>query len=119
MTGSLGTTRAILESSGPQVTVVGGGYIGLETAAAASLWGFDITVIFPESRFMERLFTPEIADFYEDFYAKKGITVKKGVLAVAFEGQGGKARILLSACNKLGKSEVGRQASSARKSSAT
>lgn len=31
-----------------------------------------------------RLFTPEIAAFYEGYYAKKGITIIKGTVAVGF-----------------------------------
>ena len=30
--------------------------------------GLDVTMVFPESRLMERLFTPELAAFYEGFY---------------------------------------------------
>lgn len=70
---------------------MGGGYIGLDTAAVASLWGFDITIACPDSLFMERLFTLDIADFHESFYQEKGITLKRSVRAVAFEGQDGKA----------------------------
>lgn len=33
---------------------------------------------------MPRLFTPEIAAFYEGYYAKKGITIIKGTVAVGF-----------------------------------
>ena len=73
-----------------QATVIGGGYIGLETAAALSLNGLDVTIVFPENRFMERLFTPEIADFYENFYANKGIHIIKQDTATSFEGENGK-----------------------------
>ncbi len=37
-----------------------------ELAAAAQ-----VTLVFPEDRVMERLFTPEIAAFYEKFYEDK------------------------------------------------
>lgn len=52
-----------------QAVAVGGGYIGLECAAALAMNGLDVTVVFPEDRFMSRLFNPEIAAFYESFYA--------------------------------------------------
>lgn len=45
--------------------------------------------MFPEKHFMERLFTPEIAQFYEKYYADKGITIKAGSLATEFEGKDG------------------------------
>lgn len=34
---------------------------------------------------MPRLFTPEIAAFYEGFYANKGIKIIKGTVAVGFD----------------------------------
>ena len=71
-----------------QAVVVGGGYIGLECAAAMQLNGLDVTLVFPEDRFMARLFTPEIADFYEKFYADKGIKIIKEDVVTAFEGDG-------------------------------
>lgn len=40
----------------------------MECAAALALNGLDVTMVFPESRLMERLFTPELAAFYEGFY---------------------------------------------------
>lgn len=55
-----------------------------------SLNGIDTTIVFPEDRFMERLFTPEIADFYEGFYKDKGITILKEDTVVGFEGEGSK-----------------------------
>ena len=48
----------------------------------------DVTLVFPEDRFMARLFTPEIADFYEKFYADKGIKIIKEDVVTAFEGEG-------------------------------
>ncbi len=36
-----------------QVVVVGGGYIGMETAAALSLWGLPVTMVFPEEHLMQ------------------------------------------------------------------
>ena len=38
-----------------------------------------------------RLFTPEIATFYEEFLTSKGITFIKGDTASSFEGKDGKA----------------------------
>lgn len=61
-----------------KLVVVGGGYIGLEVSAAASAWGIDTTVVFPEAHVMQRLFTPEVAAHYEDFYLQKGIKIIKG-----------------------------------------
>ena len=46
-------------------------------------------MVFPEKHFMERLFTPEIAAFYENFYKEKGVTIMPGNIVTAFEGVDG------------------------------
>lgn len=54
-----------LEGKG-QVVIVGGGYIGLECAAALVGWGFEVTMVFPEKHCMPRLFNDELAKWLED-----------------------------------------------------
>lgn len=72
-----------------QATVIGGGYIGLETAAGLAKNGLEVTLVFPEKHFMERLFTEQIAAFYETYYKNKGIIIKSGNIAASFEGKDG------------------------------
>jgi monodehydroascorbate reductase (NADH) len=72
------------EKYGNKAVVVGGGYIGMECAAALSLNSVDTTMVFPEDHLMERLFTPGIAKFYEDYYASKGIKFIKKDLITGF-----------------------------------
>ncbi|XP_052171357.1 monodehydroascorbate reductase, chloroplastic/mitochondrial [Diospyros lotus] len=62
-----------------KVVVVGGGYIGMEVAAATAGWKLDTTVIFPEKHFMQRLFTPSLAQKYEELYQENGVKFVKGV----------------------------------------
>ncbi|CAL9160901.1 unnamed protein product [Musa hybrid cultivar] len=69
-----------------KVVVIGGGYIGMEVAAAAAGWNLDTTIIFPEDRIMPRLFTPSLARRYEELYQKNGIKFIKGVLIDKLEG---------------------------------
>lgn len=70
---------------GKKVAIIGGGYIGMEVAAAAVIVGCEVTMIFPEAHMMSRLFTAEIAQPYEDFYKGKGVTfVNDGALGKAF-----------------------------------
>jgi monodehydroascorbate reductase (NADH) len=97
---------AVAKKAGNKATVIGGGYIGLETAAALRLNGLDVTIVFPESRFMERLFTPEIADFYEKFYANKGIHIIKQDTATSFEGKDGKVTITVLKSGKKLESDI-------------
>uniref|UniRef100_A0A2P2L8B8 FAD/NAD(P)-binding domain-containing protein n=1 Tax=Rhizophora mucronata TaxID=61149 RepID=A0A2P2L8B8_RHIMU len=61
-----------------KVVVVGGGYIGMEVAAAAVGWKLDTTIIFPENHLLQRLFTPSLAQTYEALYQENGVKVLKG-----------------------------------------
>lgn len=61
-----------------KVVVVGGGYIGMEVAAAATGWQLDTTIIFPEDHLLQRLFTPSLARRYEELYQKNGVKILKG-----------------------------------------
>eukprot|EP00246_Nothoceros_aenigmaticus_P001525 TRINITY_DN12024_c0_g1_i2.p1 TRINITY_DN12024_c0_g1~~TRINITY_DN12024_c0_g1_i2.p1 ORF type:complete len:486 (+),score=88.17 TRINITY_DN12024_c0_g1_i2:119-1576(+) len=64
--------------SAKKIVVIGGGYIGMEVAAATSAWKLDTTVVFPDAHLMARLFTPTIAKHYEDFYKNNGTNFVKG-----------------------------------------
>ncbi|KAK3227883.1 hypothetical protein Dsin_007745 [Dipteronia sinensis] len=61
-----------------KVVVVGGGYIGMEVAAAAVGWNLDTTIIFPENHLLQRLFTPSLARRYEELYQENGVKFLKG-----------------------------------------
>ncbi|RWR83432.1 monodehydroascorbate reductase [Cinnamomum micranthum f. kanehirae] len=77
--------EAINTKKNGKAVIVGGGYIGLEMAAVMKINNFDVTMVYPEPWCMPRLFTPEIAAFYEGFYANKGIKIIKGTVAVGFD----------------------------------
>jgi monodehydroascorbate reductase (NADH) len=57
--------------------IIGGGYIGLEVCAAMLHRGLKPTVVLMESNVMARVFTAEIAKYYEDLYEQKGCTFIK------------------------------------------
>uniref|UniRef100_A0A7N0UAY2 monodehydroascorbate reductase (NADH) n=1 Tax=Kalanchoe fedtschenkoi TaxID=63787 RepID=A0A7N0UAY2_KALFE len=71
-----------------KAVVVGGGYIGLELSAALRINELDVTMVYPEPWCMPRLFTAEIAAFYEGYYANKGVKIIKGTVAVGFDSDG-------------------------------
>lgn len=82
-----------------KVVVVGGGYIGMEIAAAAVAWKLDTTIIFPEDHLLQRLFTPSLARRYEELYQKNGVKILKGAsiksLEASSNGNGGVASVKL------------------------
>lgn len=62
-----------------KLVVIGGGYIGMEVAAAATGWKLDTTMIFPESHIIPRLFTHTIAANYEGLFQQNGVKLLKGL----------------------------------------
>lgn len=76
--------EAIKAKKNGKAVIVGGGYIGLELSAALKINNLDVTMVYPEPWCMPRLFTADIAKFYEGYYANKGIKIVKGTVAVGF-----------------------------------
>jgi monodehydroascorbate reductase (NADH) len=76
--------EAIKAKKNGTAVIVGGGYIGLELGAALRINNLDVTMVYPEPWCMPRLFTSEIAAFYEGYYANKGVKIIKGTVATGF-----------------------------------
>lgn len=68
-----------------KAVVVGGGYIGLEVGAALKLNNLNVTMVYPDPWCMPRLFTKEIAEFYERYYTLKGIKLIKDTSVIELE----------------------------------
>lgn len=77
-------------TEGRRITVVGGGLIGLEVAAAGVTCGCAVTVVEAAERVMARVVGPEISRFYESLHRKKGATVVTGRMpqSIATDGIG-------------------------------
>ena len=67
-----------------KVVIIGRGYIGLELSTVMKISNLDVCMVYPKPWCMPRLFTADIADFYESYYANKGIKIIKGIVAVGF-----------------------------------
>ena len=68
----------------------------MEVSAGLNKNGMDVTMVYPEKHLMERLFTPEIAQFYEQYYQDKGVTLMPGSLATEFKGKDGVVSVMTS-----------------------
>ena len=62
-------------SAGLKILVVGGGYIGLETAASCSQLGCNITVVELADRILQRVAAPETSDYFRSLHADRGVDV--------------------------------------------
>jgi 3-phenylpropionate/trans-cinnamate dioxygenase ferredoxin reductase subunit len=55
------------------LVLIGGGYIGLETAASAVSMGLTVTVIERESRLLARVGSAALSDFFQHEHEKRGV----------------------------------------------
>ena len=71
-----------------RVLVVGGGFIGLEAAAAATAQGKEVTVVEAAGRLIGRVVAPAVSDFYADAHRRRGVRVLLGTSVARFAGTG-------------------------------
>jgi 3-phenylpropionate/trans-cinnamate dioxygenase ferredoxin reductase subunit len=64
------------------VAIVGGGFIGLEIAAAARTLGKKVTVIEAQPRLMPRVVAPVISEFYRELHSSHGVDVLFGAQSI-------------------------------------
>jgi 3-phenylpropionate/trans-cinnamate dioxygenase ferredoxin reductase subunit len=76
-------------ASARRVLVVGGGFIGLEAAAAATARGKAVTVVEAADRLIGRVVAPVISDFYASAHRRRGVRVLLGAAVSRFEGADG------------------------------
>lgn len=73
---------------GKNAVIVGGGYIGLETAAVLRKLGMNVTVLEMAPRILARVTAPEMSEFYSRVHAEEGVEIKTGIAVSGFEGDG-------------------------------
>lgn len=66
--------------------IVGGGYIGLETAASLRKLGMNVTVLEAMPRVLQRVTAPEVSAFYDRVHREEGVTIVTDTIAKSFEG---------------------------------
>ena len=75
---------------GKRLVIVGGGYIGLEAAAVATVAGLNVTVLELAPRILQRVATPQLSDFYGALHADAGVAIRTGVAVAGFDGERGR-----------------------------
>jgi 3-phenylpropionate/trans-cinnamate dioxygenase ferredoxin reductase subunit len=79
-----------LLGAAPSVTVLGGGFIGLEIAATARAAGKDVRVLEAAPRLLQRSVSPELAAHVLATHRGAGIDVRLGARVDGFEIEGGR-----------------------------
>jgi 3-phenylpropionate/trans-cinnamate dioxygenase ferredoxin reductase component len=74
---------------GRRVTVIGGGWIGLEVAAAARTAGCDVTVVEALEMPLVRVLGPEVARVFADLHRSHGVELRTNVSVSAVESDAG------------------------------
>ena len=90
-------TLAIKRDLGPQthLIVVGGGWIGLETAAAARKHGAQVTVVEMAGQLCNRALPRGLADYLQTRHESQGVTIRLSTTVARFEGAGKVERAVL------------------------
>jgi 3-phenylpropionate/trans-cinnamate dioxygenase ferredoxin reductase subunit len=88
MTESDGLQSALRE--GAQVVVIGAGWIGLETAAAAREHGASVTVVEVDSLPLRRVLGDEVASVFAELHRAHGVDFRFSTGLNEFGGQGGR-----------------------------
>jgi 3-phenylpropionate/trans-cinnamate dioxygenase ferredoxin reductase subunit len=70
------------------VAIIGGGWIGMEVAAAARSLGRNVTVVFPESEPLERVLGIEAGATYAALHRAHGVRLLARAAVESFEGTG-------------------------------
>jgi 3-phenylpropionate/trans-cinnamate dioxygenase ferredoxin reductase subunit len=73
-----------------RVVVVGGGYIGLESAAVLSKAGKSVTVLEAQARVLARVAGEPLSRFFEAQHRAHGVEIRLGVSVDCLEGEDGK-----------------------------
>lgn len=70
---------------GKRLAIVGGGYIGLEVAAAAVAQGLQVTVLEALPRVLQRVTAAELSAYYERKHREAGVDIRTGVQVADLE----------------------------------
>lgn len=77
--------NAVKNSKTKRVVIIGGGYIGLETAASLKKLGANVTVLEREPRVLARITAPEMSDFFQELHSENGVSLLTNKNVVSIE----------------------------------
>lgn len=95
-TGDAERLREALRGGGRRVVVVGAGWIGLETAAAAREYGNEVTVVEPEPTPLYRSLGPELGEVFAGLHRAHGVELRLGQEARELRVRDGRVRAVVT-----------------------
>jgi 3-phenylpropionate/trans-cinnamate dioxygenase ferredoxin reductase component len=72
-----------------RVVIIGAGWIGLETAAAARAAGLDVTLLVSGDMPLQRVLGPEVAPIFDDLHRSHGVDLRYRTTATELTGRNG------------------------------
>ena len=81
--------------------IIGGGFIGSEIAAALSMQGRAVTMLFPEPGIGQRVFPPDVVSYLNQYYSSKGVEVLPAERVVGLEDAGGHMAVLTESGRRI------------------
>ncbi|WP_299975079.1 FAD-dependent oxidoreductase [uncultured Pseudoteredinibacter sp.] len=79
-----------------KAVIIGGGYIGLETAAALNKLGVEVTVLEMMERILQRVTAPVISEFYQNIHTEAGVNILTSMGVDAIQGEAKVESVLCS-----------------------
>lgn len=83
-------------TSGCRAVIVGGGYIGLETAASLRALGLQVTVLEAMERVLERVTAPDVSAFFDRIHREENVDIRTGAVVEALSGDGRVSEVVLA-----------------------
>ena len=90
-----------LADRGQSFAVIGGGFIGSEIAAALTMSGKQVAMIFPEETIGARVYPRELASFLNGYYRERGAELLTGETVSGLERRGAKLAVRTSGGTEL------------------
>lgn len=72
-------------AAGKRLVIIGGGYIGLEVAAAAVAQGLQVTLLEAQPRVLQRVTAAELSAYYERKHREAGVEIRTNVQVADLE----------------------------------
>jgi NADPH-dependent 2,4-dienoyl-CoA reductase/sulfur reductase-like enzyme len=89
-------------SGAKRAVVIGGGFIGMEVAAVLAQKNIETTLVIREDRVWSRVFSPELSDFFEQYYSARGVHIAKQASVAGLKGKKSVSSVKLGDGKKIG-----------------
>lgn len=95
---SVDDSKSIRDTTGKikRAVVIGSGFIGMEVTAVLAQKGIETTMVLRDDRIWKAFFSPQMSQFFEGYYAERGVRFMKNASIRELKGEGSVASAVLS-----------------------